>query len=233
MPWDLIHLNSGNIAFGTRVSGDGQNYIDQVERASDNGFNHVGKFQSYRNETEAGTALRESGLIRLDRFITIKCLGTNGLDIDTPIQEGVANLGVDYVDLYLIHSPHYAVPDISTAWLIEAPTVNQILFHPYVYRQQSPVLGPITKQTGGPLDAPLNDIASRLGATADQVLLTWTKAKGAVVFTYARSQGYLAAGDIELTQEGIAALTIRKLAADALVGATVFGACSYFNICIF
>jgi diketogulonate reductase-like aldo/keto reductase len=42
---------------------------------------------------------------------------------------------------------------------------------------------PITTNPGGPLDAPLNSIATRLGATADQVLLAWVKAKGAVVVT--------------------------------------------------
>lgn len=80
---------------------------------------------------------------------------------------------------------------------------------------------PITQQPGGPLDAPLSEIASRLGATMDQVLLAWTKAMGAVVVTYVivrrciiafsvfthgciprtssqktRLQGYLTAGDI-------------------------------------
>ncbi|KAG8215647.1 NADP-dependent oxidoreductase domain-containing protein [Butyriboletus roseoflavus] len=106
------------------------------------------------------------------------------------------------------------------------PAVNQILLHPYVYRRQRPILEyaakhgivieaysaliPITHQPGGPLDAPLNEIASRLGVTTDQVLLAWTKAKGAVVVTTsskkARLQGYLAAGDIELTQEDIDAI---------------------------
>jgi aryl-alcohol dehydrogenase-like predicted oxidoreductase len=42
---------------------------------------------------------------------------------------------------------------------------------------------PITKEPNGPLDAPLNDIATRLGASTDQVLLAWTKAKGAVAVT--------------------------------------------------
>ena len=42
---------------------------------------------------------------------------------------------------------------------------------------------PITKQPGGPLDAPMNAIATRLGVTADQVLLAWVKAKGAISVT--------------------------------------------------
>ena len=43
---------------------------------------------------------------------------------------------------------------------------------------------PITRQPGGPVDKPVNEIARRLNATADQVLLAWAKAKGAVVVTY-------------------------------------------------
>lgn len=37
------------------------------------------------------------------------------------------------------------------------------------------------------MDAPLNNIATRLGATADQVLLAWVRAKGAVAVTYVQS----------------------------------------------
>ena len=37
---------------------------------------------------------------------------------------------------------------------------------------------------GGPVDKPVNEIAQRLGATADQVLLAWVRVKGAVAVTY-------------------------------------------------
>ena len=42
---------------------------------------------------------------------------------------------------------------------------------------------PVTSQPGGPVDAPVKSIADRLGASSDQVLLAWAKAKGAVVVT--------------------------------------------------
>jgi diketogulonate reductase-like aldo/keto reductase len=45
------------------------------------------------------------------------------------------------------------------------------------------ILSPITQSPGGPLDKPLNEIAAKLGATAEQILMAWTKAKGAVVVT--------------------------------------------------
>ena len=42
---------------------------------------------------------------------------------------------------------------------------------------------PITSRRGGPVDIPLKKIGERLGATDDQVLLAWAKAKGAVILT--------------------------------------------------
>ena len=89
--------------------------------------------QAYRNEEEAGIAIRESGLAREDIFITTKFSGVDGLDIETSIKNSLKNvrptsscvqsnantsfqLGVNYIDLYLIHSPRLAIPDIPTAW---------------------------------------------------------------------------------------------------------------------
>ena len=59
---------------------------------------------------------------------------------------------------------------------------------------------PITRLPGGPLDAVLEKIGKRTGATWDQILLAWVKAKGAVAVTMSskrsRLLGYLAAGDL-------------------------------------
>ncbi|KAI6011948.1 NADP-dependent oxidoreductase domain-containing protein [Pisolithus marmoratus] len=298
MPWDPIRLNSGyyipSIAFGTWKLGNGQGPIDQVEQALDTGFNHIDTAQVYRNESETGTALRESGLSRSDVFVTTKYSGLNGLDIPTSIQNSLSNLGVEYVDLYLIHHPRLAVPDIPTVWaqmekvreaglaksigvsnfdakdlavlLASAkvkPAVNQILLHPYVYSRQRPILEyaaangivieaystltPITNMPGGPLDKPLNEIATKLGATTDQVLFAWVKAKGAVVVTTSskksRLEGYLAAGDIVLSEEDVAAIDAagelgeegtcvrRKWVGAAVLGVGVSaGLCRYLDV---
>ena len=53
--------------------------------------------QSYRNETEAGKALKESGLARKDVFITTKYSGLNGLDIETSIQNSLKNVRHMYI----------------------------------------------------------------------------------------------------------------------------------------
>ncbi|THV01997.1 Aldo/keto reductase [Dendrothele bispora CBS 962.96] len=72
--------------------------------------------QAYQNEAEAGQAIHDSGLKRDEIFITTKYSGLNGLDMRTSIDNSLKNLGVSYVDLYLIHNPRLAVPDIPTAW---------------------------------------------------------------------------------------------------------------------
>ncbi|KAG6846219.1 hypothetical protein H0H93_015360, partial [Arthromyces matolae] len=203
--------------------------------------------QAYQNEEEAGIAIRESGLARQDIFITTKYSGRDSLDIPTSIENSLKNLGVTYVDLYLIHHPRLAVPDIPTAWremeslkekgLVKSigvsnfgveelqvllssakikPAANQIMLHPYIYPKHKPIIEfgaqhgiiteayssliPITQLPGGPLDKPLNEIAERLGATPDQVIFAWVKAKGAVVVTTSskksRLEGYLDAADL-------------------------------------
>ncbi|KAJ3484785.1 hypothetical protein NLI96_g5406 [Meripilus lineatus] len=300
MPWDVIKLNDGtsipNIAFGTWTLGQGQQSTDKVDQAISVGFNHIDTAQAYRNEQEAGVAIRESGLDRSDFYITTKYSGLNGLDIETSIKNSLSNLGVKYVDLYLIHSPRLAQPDIPTAWAkmekIKAdglaksigvsnfgvedlqillasakvkPVANQILFHPYVVSRQTPihefgskngvtteaysVLIPLTHQPGGPVDDPVNSIASRLNAKPEQVLLAWAKAKGTVVVTSStkkeRLEGYLAAGDLELTEKDIASIDIagasferrlngrsflRRAATIMLFVAASLKVCSYFEI---
>jgi len=120
MPWTTIKLNDGTtiptIAFGTGSLKNGQHAVDAVDQAISVGFDHIDTAQSYRNEQEAGQAIKDSGLKRNELYITTKYSGLNGLDIETSIRNSVKNLGVDYVDLYLIHHPRLAQPDIPTAW---------------------------------------------------------------------------------------------------------------------
>jgi len=112
----------------------------------------------------------------------------------------------------------------ATVW----PAVNQIQLHPYNYAEHKALLewatqhgivieaygglSSITKFPGGPVDAPVRPIAARLGVSMDQVLLAWTKAKGAVVLTTSskkeRLLGYLNAGDLELTTEDILSIDV-------------------------
>ncbi|KAJ7258819.1 NADP-dependent oxidoreductase domain-containing protein, partial [Mycena haematopus] len=99
---------------------------------------------------------------------------------------GVSNFEVDHLAILLASAK-------------VKPVANQILLHPYVYTRQLPILEyaakhkivieaysaliPVTSLPGGAVDAPVRAIADRLDVSMDQVLLAWTKAKGAVVIT--------------------------------------------------
>jgi len=63
--------------------------------------------------------------------------------------------------------------------------VNNLLTH--LYR-------PLTQYPGGPVDAPVKAAAKRLGVPEEQILLAWSKAKGAVVLTYVFSIDSLSPG---------------------------------------
>jgi 2,5-diketo-D-gluconate reductase A len=78
-----------------------------VELALDAGYRHVDTAAAYRNEVGVGAALAASGLPREDVFITTK-LWNSQQGHDSTLEAFEASrgrLGLDYVDLYLIHWP--------------------------------------------------------------------------------------------------------------------------------
>ena len=78
-----------------------------VRTAFDAGYRHIDTAQMYGNEEGVGQAIRESGIPREELFVTTK------LDIDrhgrdeaaAALDESLRRLGLDHVDLYLIHWP--------------------------------------------------------------------------------------------------------------------------------
>ncbi|KIJ49251.1 hypothetical protein M422DRAFT_66250, partial [Sphaerobolus stellatus SS14] len=118
MPWSKVKLNTGdeitNIGIGTWKMGGGGQARDQVEQAIDVGFDHIDTAQIYRNESETGQGLRESGVPRTDLWITTKFSGLK--DVDSSIQDSLDKLGIGYVDLYLVHSPRLALGNIPALW---------------------------------------------------------------------------------------------------------------------
>lgn len=260
MPFPAILLNDGRkipqIGFGSwKIPKDV--CTGEVDQAIDVGFDHLDTAQTYRNEEEVGQAIKESGLSRKELWITTKWSGTDDKDPKQSCEESLAKLGIEYIDLYLIHHPRLCKGDIEGAWkqmeqlkklgyvksigvsnfnkeqmqeLIAScsvkPVVNQILLHPYVISSTIPLLEymaeqhivpegystliPITSRPGGPVDKPVNEIAKRLGVKPEQVLLAWSKNKRAIIVTTSskkeRLEGYLAVGDIELTDDDVAAI---------------------------
>lgn len=78
-----------------------------LRSAFDAGYRHVDTAQMYGNEEGVGQAVRESGLAREDVFVTTKLdNGRHGHDESAAaLDASLGRLGLDHVDLYLIHWP--------------------------------------------------------------------------------------------------------------------------------
>jgi len=75
--------------------------------AFDAGYRHIDTATIYRNETGVGKAIAQSGLAREELFVTTKLWNADqGYDSALAALDGsLEKLGLDYVDLYLIHWP--------------------------------------------------------------------------------------------------------------------------------
>src|SRR5438445_4595466 len=71
------------------------------------GYRHVDTARIYGNEADVGEAVRESGILREDLFVTTKLWNSDqGYDSTLRACEAsLKRLGLDYLDLYLIHFP--------------------------------------------------------------------------------------------------------------------------------
>lgn len=126
-----ITLNDGNkipaVGFGVfLIPADGPTY-EAVRTALDAGYRHIDTAAAYFNEADVGRAVKDSGILRKEIFITSKLwLQDYGYEaakkgLDTSLEK----LGMDYVDLYLLHQPY---GDVAGAWkaLEEAKAAGKI-----------------------------------------------------------------------------------------------------------
>lgn len=86
---------------------EGEEVVKAVKTALDYGYRSVDTAALYGNEEGVGRAIRESGLPREEIFVTTKVWNTDqGYDSTLKAFEtSLKRLGLDYVDLYLIHWP--------------------------------------------------------------------------------------------------------------------------------
>lgn len=74
--------------------------------------------QVYRNEEELGIAIKKAGVPREKLYVTTKLAGTKKQDVQTAFDTSLKKLGLDYVDLYLIHAPyrHDSDEELQEMW---------------------------------------------------------------------------------------------------------------------
>ena len=167
---DYLTLNDGNVipavGFGVfLIPNDGSTY-DAVTKALRLGYRHIDTAAAYFNEDEVGRAVCDSGIPRDEIFVTSKLwLQDYGYDAACRgIDASLKKLGLDYIDLYLIHQPYGDVPgawkameDAQKAGKIKSigvsnmtpniwnhfvpqfdtmPAVNQVECHPFFQQKQ-------------------------------------------------------------------------------------------------
>ena len=168
---ETIHLNNGVEmpleGFGVFQVTDSDVCRKSVLAAIGSGYRLIDTAAAYMNEEAVGEAIKESGVNRNDLFITTK-LWTQDASYDgakKAFETSLENLGLDYIDLYLIHQPvgdYYGAyrameelykegrvraigvcnfyPERLTDLAIHAdviPAVNQVELHPFFQQENA------------------------------------------------------------------------------------------------
>ncbi len=87
-----------------------------VSQALETGYRHIDTAAAYRNESGVGAALAESGLARDDVFITTKLRNGEQGSPRAAFEASRKALGVEWIDLYLIHWPVPSQGLFTQAW---------------------------------------------------------------------------------------------------------------------
>lgn len=86
-----------------------------VEEALEVGYRYIDTASAYNNEKEVGAAMRSSGIKREEIFITTKLWVSDMSEegAKRAFEKSLENLGLDYLDAYLLHMPY---GDVYGAW---------------------------------------------------------------------------------------------------------------------
>ena len=104
------------VGYGTYLTPDGEVAKNSIMEALRVGYRHIDTAFAYGNESAVGEGIKASGVNREDIFVTTKHWVTmRGHEKATEaIDISLKNLGLDYLDLYLIHWP--CVEKVSPDW---------------------------------------------------------------------------------------------------------------------
>ncbi|KGH89448.1 aldo/keto reductase [Oenococcus oeni] len=128
-----IVLNDGHslpaIGLGTYLVRGGQG-VDQILSAIEDGYRLIDTSTNYDSEGAVGEAIRRSGIPRSEFIVTSKLPGKyhHYQDAMMMIQESIFRMGIDYLDLYLIHWPLPKRDHYVEAWkaLVDAQKLGLI-----------------------------------------------------------------------------------------------------------
>jgi diketogulonate reductase-like aldo/keto reductase len=136
---------------------------DAVRSALELGYRHIDTAQAYGNEESVGRAVRDSGVPREDVFITTKFYPARR-NPEAEVHRSLERLGLDLVDLYIIHWPqggptwawpamerahergyarsigvsNYGVRELEELFSVARtpPAVNQVQFSPFTFQRR-------------------------------------------------------------------------------------------------
>jgi diketogulonate reductase-like aldo/keto reductase len=142
---------------------NGRECENAVRWALELGYRHIDTAQAYGNEESVGRALRDSGVPREEIFLTTKFYPAHE-DPEAEAQQSLRRLGVDQVDLYIVHWPqggptwawpgmeraqkrgyarsigvsNYSVDELDEVLAVAGsqPVVDQVQFSPFEYRRK-------------------------------------------------------------------------------------------------
>lgn len=159
------NVDMPSIGFGTFMLRD--NCKEYVLNALKLGFRLIDTAASYFNEEDIGRAIKESGIPREKLFVTTKLWiqDTGYENTFKAFERSLKNLGLNYLDLYLVHQPYgdyfgswrameklmkegfiraIGVSNFSSERIVDlsintdiAPMVNQIEIHPYFSQREA------------------------------------------------------------------------------------------------
>ena len=142
----------------------GQDAYNAVATALKAGYRHIDTAMIYRNEEEVGQAIADSGIEREELFVTTKLWNDDHAAVQAAFDLSLQKLGLEYVDLYLMHWPvpervesykamemiyksgkaksigvsNFTVTHLES-FLQEVdvvPTVNQVEFNPFLNQKE-------------------------------------------------------------------------------------------------
>ena len=104
------------VGYGTMLFSEPERAPGLVAHAIQSGYRHIDTARKYGSEQWVGEGLRASGIDRTELFVTTKVTEENARadDFTRSVETSLETLGLDYVDLLLIHWPQPRVPLAET-----------------------------------------------------------------------------------------------------------------------